>query len=229
MWLANGQEQTYRYIPEMGQLGILLSPLVESTPEFIALYAGDAYLNDKRVVAFQISPRDPKGKSHASYRWWASKFTVTFQKLVVPPAAEVKKFFHFETMMTGPSTASTRTCTGNLDSVNGANPARGDLTARGALQAHGWLADTVGKSGRPVLVLTDGNGQRMLGATRPYNRADVAKYLNQPEMATSGYEASVDISTLSGTYSLDIGILNGDTLELCANTTRRVTITPVQW
>lgn len=228
LWFANGTERTYRYIAEMGQLGVLISPLVENTTEFIALYGATAYLDSKRVVAFAISPGSPEpDHQHQSARGWASSFAVTFQRIPAPSDPGIKRFFHFDSLVTGPFDADTMPCNGNLESVNGTKGALTELTARGVLEVRGWLTDTVGSTAMPVVVLTASSGQRWLGMTRRVARPDVATYLKTPEMGASGYVTSLDVSGIAGTYALDVGIFDGTKLQLCAGPSRKVSITPL--
>src|SRR6185312_9480246 len=124
---------------------------------------------------------------HQSYRWWASSFTVTFQRIAAPNDQTIKRFFHFDALDAGPFDAASRQCNGNLDLVNGTNGLLSEFTARGALEARGWLTDTVGSAAAPVLVLTASSGQRWLGMTHRASRPDVATYLKAAEMSASGY------------------------------------------
>ncbi len=58
--LADGSERTFRFIPEMGRSGFLLSPLIESGVEFRAFVEGNGKeLHGKRVASVRFELRHP--------------------------------------------------------------------------------------------------------------------------------------------------------------------------
>jgi len=67
VWVP-GSKLRYRYIPEMGRAGFLLSPLVTTTDDFVALYGP----HPASVVAFEI---------YHGNRRWTSTYTVTLKQL----------------------------------------------------------------------------------------------------------------------------------------------------
>lgn len=228
-WLDNGQVKTYRYIAGMGKPGILLSPIVETTREFITLYDGMAFLDAKRVVAFEISPRDPFHPSDASYRWWNRTFHVTFKSLTMPSDPSIKPYLGLEPLQDGPSgELPQQKCNEVLDSVNGRSGLPAELAARGVLVVRGWLGDTSLTYGQPVVVLTDSAGNRKLGIPRRELREDVAKYFKNQRMITSGYVAAFDITGLDGVYTLQIGIKRDNVITVCTPRVHKVTIHATQ-
>jgi hypothetical protein len=223
-WLGNGQVKTYRFVAGMGKFGILLSPIVETMPEFISLYDGTNLLDSKRVVAFTVSPRDPYHPSDASYRWWQTTFHVTYKALAIPHAPEVKKFLVLDPLGHGPTgPLPEQKCNEVLDEVNGMLGIPPDFEARGVLAVRGWMGD-ITESGDPVIVLTDTAGNRLVGAPRRVLRRDVAAYFKDSRMARSGYGSTFDISELDGVYTLQVGIKRDNSITVCTPRVYKVTI-----
>jgi hypothetical protein len=214
----------------MGKLGILLSPIIETTPEFVALYDGPRFLDAKRVVAFEISPRDPFHPSDASYRWWQRTFHVTFKSLAMPPDPGIKKLLPMQPLTAGPSgQLPEQGCHEVVDEINGMLGIPPDFEARGALLVRGWLAEIAGPPyADAVVLLTDAAGNRLVG--RPYRtrRSDVATYFKDERLVHSGYVGSFDISQLDGVYTLQVGIDRDNLITVCAPRVYKVTIHATQ-
>jgi hypothetical protein len=57
--LANGQHQTYRFIPAMAHTGFILSPLIRTTDDFVKLAQGRMRsLGASRVISLSIAPEE---------------------------------------------------------------------------------------------------------------------------------------------------------------------------
>jgi len=72
--LANGLTARYRFIPEIGRYGFLLSPYVGSTADFALMAAGvdKAEVRQLRLVAPEVG-------------LWAGRVVLSFRKLDIPP------------------------------------------------------------------------------------------------------------------------------------------------
>ncbi|MFI4919114.1 MAG: hypothetical protein ACHP65_06125 [Legionellales bacterium] len=74
--LENGLMKHYRFIANMGSSGFLISPLIETTDEFLQLYANNRYLEEKRVKSISITTSE-------RYHWqWNQQFRIKFSYLV---------------------------------------------------------------------------------------------------------------------------------------------------
>ena len=63
IYLADGKEKNFRLISGISQTGIVISPLIESTNEFLLFYSKSEDLSSKRVRSFLI-----RAKSQA-WQW----------------------------------------------------------------------------------------------------------------------------------------------------------------
>jgi len=72
--LKDGKHVTYRVIPNMAKSGFVLSPLIENTADFAALFENSSReLSQKKVVSFKISVIDPAE--------WTRDFTITLKQM----------------------------------------------------------------------------------------------------------------------------------------------------
>lgn len=109
-------------------------------------------------------------------------------------------------------------CAGSIDSVNGASPSPRTFKADHLLQAYGWLVPEIDKGILPekvYLVLTNRDGKRMFIDTKPMARPDVGTAFKNADLASSGYTASADVSTLKGEYLLELAYQDGGSLHIC--------------
>jgi hypothetical protein len=220
--LASGQSKRYRFIPSIGKIGVMISPLIENTTEFAALYAGSRSLDAKRVRSFSIAP---DGGTAA----WRHSYRVAFRTVTPRPVLSLRQYFalaHPDQPLDAPVAGGadagplpTTTCEGVIDDINGFAPPPGELAASGILRVTGWTARSVKDASlaeAALLVLTDKQGHPQVFRTRPTNRPDVAKYFHDPRLEPTGYAAAIDVSSLDGDYALGIAHRRGDRIELCA-------------
>lgn len=74
--LNNGVEKQYRFIPSMASSAFLLSPLVETTQEFAALYQNEKSLDNKRLSSFKIMASNDSGTSLLWEEFYKVQFKV---------------------------------------------------------------------------------------------------------------------------------------------------------
>ena len=118
----------------------------------------------------------------------------------------------------GMNESRSRICEGFLDVVNGIFPVPASLTISKTLSVHGWMAISVKDGIVPDAVyvtLADENGNKVYINTRRTPRPDVKEYYKQPGMPDPGYTAFIDVSTLSGKYTLGLSRIYKGTLESC--------------
>lgn len=221
--LATGQSRVYRYIAAMGRMGILISPLVESTLDFASMYGGIDYLDWKRVRSFVIG-------TEGSKRTWTREFRVTFKTMKMKPIVDPRRFYTLDEVVPDVPELAATNCEGVLDVANGMSPVPGAFSAKGLLRIEGWLARSTKPAAIPdsvFAVLTDAQGRNTLFATRREKRPDVGRYFAQPALDAAGYVAYLDIATLEGTYALGLAVRDGDRIERCSNWSYTVDIKPV--
>lgn len=109
-------------------------------------------------------------------------------------------------------------CDGFIDVVNGISPAPASLTISKTLSVDGWMAISAKDGIVPDAVfvtLSDENGKKIYIKARRTPRLDVKEYFKQPRMPDPGYTAFIDVSTLSGKYTLGLSRVYKGTLESC--------------
>ncbi len=86
LYLENGVTKIYRIISGMAKSGFLLSPLIENTSEFGALYRGGDLLTNKKVKSFSIMPVSDKEQ-------WERTYDVRFRKVLLPSLFDNKNLY----------------------------------------------------------------------------------------------------------------------------------------
>jgi hypothetical protein len=219
--LENGEVRSYRIVAGMAESGFLISPLVEDTKDFGALYGGADLLAHKRVASFVIN------HTHGKLEW-DSMFSVSFRKLELPPAQPVKTILGVEAPLTlGVPVSPAPRCEGSFDTLNGVPPGSQAMRIGSWLSASGWMARSAGHGDVPgslVLVLSNDEGQSIFFKAKRTPRPDVGAYFKQPAMDMSGYAAAADLTGLKGEYTLGLAYPEGDHYELCALPTARVSL-----
>lgn len=219
--LASGQSRTYRYIASIGKLGIMISPLIETTAEFAALYAATSTLDAKQARSFSIAPQ-------GSTLGWKPSYRVTFRTAPLRRTLDARHYaaLAYPGQPIGeelPAPADSAipvapACDGRVDNINGYAPPPGQLSASGLLQVTGWVVRDVKTAELPAAVavmLADAAGHRHLYPARPAKRPDTGKHSRDPRYDASGYTALIDVSRIDGAYTLGIVLQDGDRFELC--------------
>ena len=227
--LASGQPRTYRYIATIGKLGIMISPLIETTSEFASLYAATSALDAKRVRSLSIVPE-------SGALGWRPSYRVTFKTAPLPRALDARQYLALahpgggDAELPAPAdgaVVAASACDGALDDINGYAPPPGQVSVTGVLQVKGWAAWDA-KGGRlpagVAIVLADAAGHRRLYRARQAPRPDVGKFYNDPRLDASGYVAALDVSQLDGAYTLGIAFQDGDRFEVCEKFNRSLAL-----
>jgi hypothetical protein len=118
----------------------------------------------------------------------------------------------------GMSESRSTICDGFIDVVNGISPAPASLTISNTLSVVGWMAISAKDGVVPDAVfvtLSDENGIKIYIKARRTPRPDVNKAYKQPRMPDPGYTVFIDVSTLSGKYTLGLSRIYKGTLESC--------------
>jgi hypothetical protein len=210
----------FRFIANLGRLGILLSPLVENTHEFAMLYTGLEHLAPLRVTAFNVH-------YVGDALWWRPTYRVTFKSVTVtPPAGEA---FPFDRSLG--AVADDRfdpiDCDGVFDMIDDMTPPPAQFPAGGLINAAGWVARSAraAQPAQPVVVIATGSdGRRLVFQTRTTRRGDVAEYFHNPGLENTGFAATLDVSQLDDSYVLGLGFVDGDRIAQCKQPVRTAII-----
>jgi hypothetical protein len=228
--LANGLRRKFRFVPSMGRIGVLISPLVETTEEFAALYSDPAFLAEKKVRSFAIAPA-------GSRVWWHRAYNVTFERVAVPPVLGRRQLYELlrahgppDELVSGDAVLGDADCDGAIDDIAGLVPPPPALTATGLLSVSGWVASSAERAllaEEVYVVLTGSDGRHALYRTHAVKRPDVGDYFHDTRLAASGYAATIDVSSVEGIFALQLAFREGDHLRLCASLGRTLVIRSV--
>jgi hypothetical protein len=211
--LVNGRRETYRLISSMSRTGVLISPLVQDSRDFAMLYGGTTYLEPRKVRSMTIDPED-----HAT--WWRRSYRVTWKRMDPPAGFDAYRFLPIDAPLGGEhELARAAHCEGSVDEIAGSAPTPSP-TVHDIMTISGWMARSIQdvtshENERVVVALTRDGDRPVLYPTRPVSRPDVSSHFGHPELAASGFTATLDVSRLKGRYSLALALRDGDRMELC--------------
>lgn len=204
--VRDGKTTDYRVISSMVKTDFLITPLVRNTEEFVLLGAGgNKYLAGNKVGRITISSNDRRGL------FWNTSYSLELHNLNLLKNTDTENALLFEkmedTLPKGLSSPSAQACEGSIEAVNGIAPRFGIPTIGNALSVKGWLAIS-GKDGivqdAVFVTLTNESGKTFYFTTRSTPRADIQGHFNQPAMPDPGFAAMMDVSSLSGPYTLGL-------------------------
>jgi hypothetical protein len=218
--LQNGSKKQYRIIAEMAKSGFLVSPLITSTDEFALLYGDRSYLSGSRVKSFSIA------SSGGNSFFWNDRYMVAFSGIKSRRPLDMSSFVKLDSVIEDVSKYNVikrDKCDGAIDAVNGTSPSSERISISGLLKVQGWLASSVDKPRLPdaaVLFLIDDKGNQSFFQTRRTVRPDVGTAFGKPELNNSGYTTSLDVSTLTGQFTLGLAARELGNIEMCPLTTK---------
>ncbi len=211
--LMDGSERKFRYIPEMGRSGFVLSPFIDETSDFTLLFGDPTFSAGKRVKSFRIAPREDSSV-------WYPQISVAFYKLAVKQNPKAIGLAGFNVPLPeAPTRAahSAKPCAGHVDYVGGVPIANGEFLVNGSFTAKGWLISAP-EAGRILdridLILQSDNGSRFVIPTKRQKRRDVAIHFQNPTLVDAGFTARADLSALKDDFQLQFTYqLGGETIE----------------
>jgi hypothetical protein len=222
--LRDGSQRTFRLVPGLAESGFLLSPLIETTPEFGLLYGRLSMLRNKEVTAFIVTPA-------GSVEEWSSRYELVLTEMMTSDVDEISNviaFPQFDDQVPGYQISDAQHCDGFIDLVNSVVPGN-ESRSSGLLQASGWITSSLeqGRTAEAVYaVLTDEQHRRRFAKATTVSRPDVSAHFNRPGLERSGFSLNADISTLRGRYSLGIAIKEGSRLQVCPQPATVIEILP---
>ena len=220
--LADGTSRTHRLISGMARAGFLLSPWIQSTADFGALYGGVEHLAGQEVVSFSIVPAGDGAD-------WEESFDVVLRQVAAVAPTDIRSlslnlFDPALEIAAGQELVAAQRCEGGFDAVNGASPAPASFTALAKLQVHGWMARSIKPGLVPEAVfvaLSDEQGRRLLFRARRTPRPDVGRYFDEAALDASGFAATIDVSAIRGDFFLGLAYLDNGRIVMCPRSPSR--------
>jgi hypothetical protein len=219
--MSGGDVARFRYIAEMGEAGFVISPLVQSAADFLALELPEkaGYFSESRPQSVAISV-----VGGAAAPWlWRRDLSVQFSKMNIPPQPQARaalfgQFFDDETLSAeAVSSRETKDCW--IDRINNHPADQLPPEMKGALRVEGWAAVSVKDGLAPDqtrITLIDADGRAHSLAAKITARGDVNRHFDRPEMGDVGFVALADISKFDGDYILEIRFSAHDETRVCA-------------
>lgn len=212
--LANGEKKEYRIISGMANSGFLISPLVESTDEFAALFGDSRPLPDKAVKSFSVA-------TAGASNFWKDEFEVQFEAMKERQLVDISGLYDLEAFVgdVAPHLVSNaKTCDGNIDAINGASANSGPFTSPKLISVRGWLAKSGAQGLLPdstLIALRDENGATFFIGTRQDSRPDVGDHFKNRALDASGFVTTADVSKLRGKYFVGLAFKEGKRVMVC--------------
>ncbi len=199
--LSSGQIERRRFIPAIGSTGFVLSPYLRRTDDVLALASGIPTV--PTVVSFRITPQKTA--------LWKNTYTVQFKRIDIDAQRSARGLLLVEPtaptpQLTSPANSPAPICT--IDLANHKPFVASDRipVPGGVLALQGWSAPAASINAHSIqtyFVLHDTTGSRYF-AVRPQSRPDVALALKRPELASSGFNATLDLGSASGPRTLQM-------------------------
>ena len=217
--LADGSSRNYRIVSGMVKSGFIISPLIESTTDFVYLNgSSESYLHSKHVKSFAIS------STSKLFRSWKRHYGFRLRNVRLSENADLSKIISFnekrKTLEPDRFVIHKRNCNGRIDLLNGQYPYGKTISASTALSAKGWSAISIKdkkSNGVIYLTLTDEQGITAYIKTDKVPRPDVTRYFKRPVLLDTGYYAHIDISGRKGKYLLGVSHQLDESIEQCVN------------
>ena len=217
--LPGNMKKSYRFIPGMAQTQFLVSPLVDTTRDFVLyMEKNSGHMSSARVSAFRIV-----GEDVLTNVLWRKDFGYALHRRDTPGFKNVSA-----SVFSRPETVAGKLiqdwhavpCDGNVDVLNGMSPVLNpDVKISGNLNLAGWVAVSA-PNGVPsdniFIAIHFPNGKIELYSTTPRDRPDVSAHFKQPALIHSGYAAYIDERNLADRFSFGIVTTHKGKAVLCA-------------
>ena len=198
--------QQFRIVSQMAKAGFILSPFVSSTQEFANNYEPRFRNLNKRVKSFEISI----GKYFG--RLWKKTIAVEFYDVAVPAPTKQAVYQQMaQALENKPTVVQPAQCLGNIETLR--------LVPGELATIKGWVASSLNPVTHPVkpIAILTMQDQFVPLALTTVNRPDVAQYFQKPHMDNTGFKGLMDLQLAPTATALTIGLLEGETLQLCTN------------
>ncbi|NVZ22290.1 hypothetical protein HX794_21845 [Pseudomonas costantinii] len=206
----SGQSLDYRVISGMMQTPFLVSPVVDSSKDFLSMYLSPEFIDGKKVESIAIHSQK------ANDRGWLDAVEVSFYGMKSPEVERARELLGVEIPKSAAQPAIGE-CVGSLDAVNGAPAMSGSAKVNNFVSVRGWNAVKSDSNMDNVqrVVLLDGDKGLFIANAVSEARVDVSDHFNAPQMRMAGYLSYIDVSGLQGRYKLSVGMLRNGQLVRC--------------
>ena len=226
--LRDGEQKDFRVVTSMLKSKFLLSPLIESTDDFVFLTGKQGYLDGHTIKRIKIYSVEPFGKrSKKLLEWlWKSTYEIKLSTLEIMHDTDYTRLYEFVEIVGADAlpvlNTSNTQCGGSIVQVNGSNLSTkfAPLNISDVLSVYGRSPVTPSLNESPDMVyvtLTDPEGKRLYLATQQVAHKNLVHSFTQVNEQPSGYEVYADVSTLNGVYTLGLSYINEEKLMNCEN------------
>ncbi len=208
---ANGGLHRFRYVPGIARAGFLLSPMVATAAQLVALQIPAARVfDDFDTTAFSIE---------GNPRYWRRDYAVSLAALPVPPApASIPALFATLAPIVPDAGGGSAVCYVDLRDGHPIDHAA-PLNLSGLVRLNGWGFGMTGSTGvepDAVSIVLQRQDGTALGVPASFqDRVDVGPHFHQPQLIRVGFQALVDLRRLSGSYTLALAMTRGDRHWFC--------------
>ncbi|MCR4538241.1 hypothetical protein NUV89_07530 [Pseudomonas sp. 18.1.10] len=208
--LKSGQAFEYRVISGMMQTPFLVSPLVESSKEFLSMYVSADFIDVKKVDSITIYSKQ------VNDRGWLDAVTINFYGMKNPQSERAGQLLNIVKLNASAQPAQAE-CVGSLDAINGGPVLNGVVKVKNFISIRGWNAEKVDSNMDQIqrVVFIEGDKGLLMANVNSEARADVAVHFNAPQMLRSGYTSYIDVTDLQGRYQLTTGMLRNGHVIRC--------------
>ncbi|TDY25467.1 hypothetical protein B0G81_5930 [Paraburkholderia sp. BL6665CI2N2] len=211
---ANRTSATYRMIPSIARTGFLLSPVISSAEDFVALQSTRApeLLEGRYPISVGLL-----GTS-GTRLLWSKTYSVSLTRLPFPTSESADRLLMAQSEPA--HSLSTLPVGGdcNIEALNGVDVGTTARSVSPLWRIRGWamLSNTQDKANTGVqIAITAPDGDVRMYPARKIARDDVAAAYHRKDGSDLGYEAIVDANSLHGTYQIQIAQRDGNQLVVC--------------
>lgn len=211
---ADRTSATYRMIPSIARTGFLLSPVISSAEDFVALQSSRApeLLEGRYPISVGLL-----GAS-GTRLLWSKTYSVSFAKLRFPTSESADRLLMAQSEPA--HSLSTLPVGGNcnIEALNGVDVGTTVRTSSPLWRIRGWamLSNAQDKANTGVqIAITAPDGDVRMYSARRTVRDDVAAVYHRKDGSDLGYEAIVDANNLHGTYQIRIAQRDDNQLVIC--------------
>ncbi len=206
----SGDVEKFRYVASMGQSGFLISPIIHDPVDVCALLTSYRKTYFERALPTQV--RIVGGRETRIF--WSRHFNVELFRLDIPAQPEANGLLQgeFPDQLGKNGDLRDRIIVGRaecaLDAVDMKAVTTASIAARRPLLVQGWAAASPNKgwgADEIYVGISDLSGHKLRSVRAQLNpRPDVCEAFKQPNLGPVGFNATVDLRGLKGTYEMVI-------------------------
>lgn len=211
----DGPVETFRLLTGLARAAFLLTPRVIDTEDMLWML-----LPERRAPLYQPVSISIVGERGS--RWlWRQSYDLRLRSAGIPTQSLVRPMLLATPapQPPEPSRATDTTAACSIDFIDGRRVSATPLEAIGSTRVTGWSLTSPPNAEVPDQVLvriTDAAGRSWEApAQRHTARPDVAAVFGKPGLSGAGFDAAIDLSSLSGAYTLTTEAARGGRRWLC--------------